>query len=98
MLHPKMTIVPEVVREVAEQAFEQTEKAFDAFFCAANKSVAMFPSPAADMSTKTLVLTERVRCRPKCGAAFRANCRLAIDSSGLLPLLLQKFEVIVLGG
>jgi hypothetical protein len=26
---------------------------------AANKSVAMFPNPAADMSTKTLALTER---------------------------------------
>jgi phasin len=59
-LYPtKMTIVPEVVCEVAEQAFEQTEKAFDAFFSASNMSVAMFPSPATDMSTKTLALTER---------------------------------------
>jgi phasin len=58
-MDPKMTIVPEVVREAAEQAFEQTEKAFDAFLSAANKSVAMFPSPATDMSTKTLALTER---------------------------------------
>ena len=59
-MDPKMTMqVPEVVREMAEKAVGQTEKAFDAFLSAANKSVAMFPSPAADMSTKTLVLTER---------------------------------------
>jgi phasin len=56
----KLTIqVPEVVREVAEKAVEQTEKAFDAFLSAANQSVAMIPSPATDISKKTLAFTEQ---------------------------------------
>jgi phasin len=59
-MDPKMTMqVPEAVREVAEKAVEQTEKAFDVFLSAANKSVAMMPSPATDISKKTLALTEQ---------------------------------------
>jgi phasin len=59
-MDPKMTMqVPEVVREVAEKAVEQTEKAFDAFLSAANNSVGMIPGPATDISKKTLALTER---------------------------------------
>jgi phasin len=58
-MDPKMTIVPEAVRDVAEQAVEQTEKAFDAFLSAANKSVAMIPSPVTDISKKTLAFTEQ---------------------------------------
>ena len=51
--------VPEAVREMGEKAVEQTEKAFDAFLSAANNSVAMIPSPATEMSKKTLAFTER---------------------------------------
>jgi phasin len=51
--------VPEAVREVAEKAVEQTERAFDVFLSAANKSVAMMPSPATEISKKTLALTEQ---------------------------------------
>jgi phasin len=59
-MDPKMTMqVPEAVREVAEKAVEQTEKAFGLFLSAANSSVAMMPSPATDISKKTLALTEQ---------------------------------------
>jgi phasin len=59
-MDPKMPMqVPEAVREVAEKAVEQTEKAFDVFLSAANQSVAMMPSPATDLSKKTLALTEQ---------------------------------------
>ena len=59
-MDPKMPMqVPEGVREVAEKAVEQTEKAFDVFLSAANHSVAMMPSPATDLSKKTLALTEQ---------------------------------------
>jgi hypothetical protein len=52
-MDPKMTMqVPEAVREAAEKAVEQTEKAFDVFLSAANQSVAMMPSPATDISKK----------------------------------------------
>jgi phasin len=51
--------VPEAVREVGEKAVEQTEKAFDVFLGAANKSVAMMPGPATEISKKTLALTEQ---------------------------------------
>ena len=51
--------VPDAVREMGEKAVEQSETAFNAFLSAANKSVAMIPSPATDMSKKTLALTER---------------------------------------
>jgi phasin len=55
-----MTIqVPDAVREMGEKAVEQTEKAFDAFLSAANQSVAMIPSPATDISKKTLAYTEQ---------------------------------------
>jgi phasin len=59
-MDPKITIqVPDAVREMGEKAVEQTEKAFDAFLSAANKSVAMIPSPATDISQRTLALTEQ---------------------------------------
>jgi phasin len=59
-MDPKMTMqVPDAVREVAEKTVEQAERAFDAFLSAANKSVAIIPSPAADISKKTLALTEQ---------------------------------------
>jgi phasin len=59
-MDPKIPIqVPDAVREMGEKAVEQTEKAFDAFLSAANKSVAMIPSPATDISQRTLALTEQ---------------------------------------
>jgi phasin len=61
-MDPKMTMqVPDAVREVAEKTVEQAERAFDAFLSAANKSVDMIPSPspAAEISKKTLALTEQ---------------------------------------
>jgi phasin len=59
-MDPKMTMqVPDAIREVAERAVEQTEKAFNVFLSAANQSVGMMPSPATDLSKKTLALTEQ---------------------------------------
>ena len=59
-MDPKMTIqVPAAALEMGEKAVEQTEKAFDAFLGAANQSVAKLPTPAADISKKTLALTEQ---------------------------------------
>jgi phasin len=51
--------VPDAVRELAETTVGQAERAFDAFLSAAHKSVAMIPSPATEMSKKTLALTEQ---------------------------------------
>jgi phasin len=60
IMDPKMTMqVPDAIREVAERAVEQTEKAFNVFLSAANQSVGMMPSPATDLSKKTLALTEQ---------------------------------------
>src|SRR5271170_1753294 len=54
MTDPKMTMqVPDAIREVAERAVEQTEKAFNVFLSAANQSAGMMPSPATDLSKKT---------------------------------------------
>ena len=59
-MDPNMTIkVPDAVREMGDKAVEQTEKAFDTFLRAANQSVAAIPSPAADISKKTLAFTEQ---------------------------------------
>jgi phasin len=59
-MDPNMTIkVPDAVREMGARAVEQTEKAFDTFLRAANQSVAAIPSPAADISKKTLAFTEQ---------------------------------------
>jgi hypothetical protein len=51
--------VPDAVRELAETTVGQAERAFDTFLSAAHKSVAMMPSPATEMSKKTLALTEQ---------------------------------------
>jgi hypothetical protein len=64
-MDPNMTIkVPDAVREMGAKAVEQTEKAFDTFLSAANQSVAAIPSPAADISKKTLAFTEQNIRRP----------------------------------
>lgn len=60
VMDPKMPMrVPGAVRELAEKTVEQAEKAFEAFMSAANKSIAVVPNPATDLSKKTLIITER---------------------------------------
>ena len=60
VMDPKMPIqVPNAVRELAEKTVEQAEKAFEAFMSAANKSIAVVPNPATDLSKKTLTITEQ---------------------------------------
>ena len=60
VMDPKMTMqVPDSVRELAEKTVGQAERAFDAFLSAAQQSVAMIPSPANEMSKKTLAHTEQ---------------------------------------
>jgi len=51
--------VPTELRNSAEKAIDQTEKAFDMFFDAANKSVASIPSSPMDISKKALSLAEQ---------------------------------------
>lgn len=58
MSEPKFE-VPAELRKMAERSIEQTEKAFDMFFEAANKSIAPFTHPGAEISKKALSLTER---------------------------------------
>jgi phasin len=59
-MDPKMTMqVPDAVRELAEKTVDQAEKAFEAFMSAANKSIAMVPNPATEISKKTLTITEQ---------------------------------------
>jgi phasin len=58
MSEPKFE-VPAELRSMAERTIEQAEKAFDMFFEAANKSMAAFTHPGAEMSKKALSLTEQ---------------------------------------
>ena len=58
MSEPKFE-VPAELRSMAERTIEQAEKAFDMFFEAANKSMAPFTHPGAEMSKKALSLTEQ---------------------------------------
>ena len=55
----KMGVQPDAVRELAETAVEQAERAVDALLSAAHQSVVMIPNPATEMSKKTLALTEQ---------------------------------------
>jgi phasin len=60
VMDPKMPMqVPDAVRELAEKSVEQAERAFEAFMSAANKSIAVVPYPATDLSKKTLTVTEQ---------------------------------------
>ena len=47
------------MREFAEMSIAQTEKAFDTFISAANKSSVTISNPAAEISKKALSLTEQ---------------------------------------
>jgi phasin len=58
MSEPKFE-VPAELRSMAERTIEQAEKAFDMFFEAANKSMAAFTHPGAEISKKALSLTEQ---------------------------------------
>jgi phasin len=58
MSEPKFE-VPAELRSMAERTIEQAEKAFDMFFEAANKSMAAFTYPGAEISKKALSLTEQ---------------------------------------
>lgn len=51
--------VPAELRNMAERTIAQAEKAFDMFFEAANKSMAPFAHPGAEISRKVLSLTEQ---------------------------------------
>ena len=51
--------VPAEVRNMAEKAIEQAEKAFSMFLDAANKSLASIPLPTTEMSKKALSFTEQ---------------------------------------
>ena len=58
MSQPKFE-VPAEVRNMAEKAIEQAEKAFGMFLDAANKSLASIPLPTTEMSKKALSFTEQ---------------------------------------
>jgi phasin len=72
MNEPKLEI-PAELRSMAEKTIEQAEKAFDMFFEAASKSMAPFNHPGAEISKKTLSLTEQ-----NMKAAFDAARRIAL--------------------
>jgi phasin len=60
MMDPKMAMqVPVQIKEFAEKTLEQAEKGFSSFIEAANKSAAMMPGPATEMSKKLLAMTEQ---------------------------------------
>ena len=58
MIEPKLE-VPAELRDMAEKAVDQAEKAFGMFFDAANKSIASIPAPGTDMAKQALSLTEQ---------------------------------------
>jgi phasin len=58
MSQPKFEVSAEV-RNMAEKAIEQAEKAFCMFLDAANKSLASIPLPTTEMSKKALSFTEQ---------------------------------------
>jgi hypothetical protein len=57
MSEPKFE-VPAELRNLAQRSIEQAEKAFDMFFEAANKSMAPFAHPGAEISKKALSFTK----------------------------------------
>jgi phasin len=58
MAPPKLE-VPAELRNMAEKAIEQAEKAFGMFLDAANKSVASIPNPTTEISKKALTFVEQ---------------------------------------
>ena len=58
MNQPKFE-VPAALRDIAAKTIDQTEKTFDLFFEAANKSMGSFIHPGTELSKKALSLTEQ---------------------------------------
>jgi phasin len=58
MSEPKLE-VPAELRELAEKAIDQAERAFGMFFDAAGKSITSIPNPGTEMSKEALSLTEQ---------------------------------------
>jgi phasin len=58
MIEPKIE-VPAELRDLVEKTIDQTEKAFEMFFDAANKSVASIPNPGTEISKQALTFTEQ---------------------------------------
>jgi phasin len=58
MSEPKFE-VPAELRNMAEKAIEQAEKAFGVFLDAAKKSIESIPNPTTEMSKKALSFTEQ---------------------------------------
>jgi|SRR5215813_3845417 len=51
--------LPVELLNAAEKAINQSERAFDMFFDAANKSIAAVPAPASSISNKSLSFAEQ---------------------------------------
>ena len=58
MSEPKLE-VPAELRDLAEKAIDQAERAFGLFFDAASKSVGAIPAPGTDISKQALSFTEQ---------------------------------------
>ena len=58
MMEPKLE-VPAELRDLAEKAIDQAEKAFEMFFESASRSMAAMPGGANEMSKQALALTEQ---------------------------------------
>jgi phasin len=58
MIEPKIE-VPAELRDLVEKTIDQTEKAFEMFFNAANKSVSSVPNPGTEISRQALSFTEQ---------------------------------------
>src|SRR6201996_4097434 len=58
MTEPKLE-VPAELRDLAEKAIDQAERAFGMFFNAANKSVTAIPTPGTEISKQALSFTEQ---------------------------------------
>src|ERR1700761_7666297 len=58
MIEPKIE-VPAELRDLVEKTIDQTEKAFEMFFDAANKSVSSVPNPGTEISRQALSFTEQ---------------------------------------
>jgi phasin len=60
VMDPKMTMqVPDAVRNLVAKAIDQAENAFGIFFDAANKSMALIPSPGTEIPKHALSFTEQ---------------------------------------
>ena len=77
--------VPAELRNMAEKAIDQSEKAFEMFFGAASKSIAAVPTPASEVSRKSLSFAEQ-----NMKAAFDHARRLARASDPQEAMQIQS--------